>query len=206
MIEALKQWFSPKHWHGLGELDAYAAFSTGLLTGIVTLISVLVAAWLTYRYAKKQSRLTHNVQIDVDQLRRKIEALEKIWTLLAYTSDRESDHTIFFWREKEGNPDKKNYYMHIGRLRELLRVRIGEVFFKESAGLFLPNNVRDLLFAYANKLMGLHLRYESLELTAETSVQRLKSERLYTELNQINIDLREATKAALKEAYEQLRM
>lgn len=202
----MDKWFSISHWEKLGELDAFAAISVGLVTAAITLVSVIFAAWLAYRYTRRQNRLAHNVQINADLLKRKIDALEKVWTLLAYMSDRESDYAIFFWRLKKDNPDKKDYFMHIGRLRELLRVKIGEVYFMQHAGLFLPHEVRDLLFAYANKLMGLYLPYESRVITLENCIEPLKSERLYLELNDINTSLREAIKEELSKSYEQLKV
>ena len=86
------------------------------------------------------------------------------------TQGGESDYTIFRWREKEGNKDKKDYYFHQGKLREFMRLRVSEMYHHEHVGLFLPDEIKDLLYKYTDELMGFYLLSEGEEITPENEL------------------------------------
>ncbi len=71
-----------------------------------------IAAYLTYRYTKKQSEAMRKTQLDVDRLRREIDALENLWALLAYMSFAESRYAIVRWRKN--TQGKNEYFFHWG--------------------------------------------------------------------------------------------
>ncbi len=64
--------------------EATASIIGNGLNALAVFGSVCVAAWLTYRYNCRHSKRAHNTEIKVTRLQRDIDALEKIWELLAY--------------------------------------------------------------------------------------------------------------------------
>lgn len=202
----MDKWLTLKYWQSLGDISAFTTVGVGVLTAVATILSVAIAALLTYFFTRRHSRNSHNVQINVDLLKRRIDALEKLWKLLAYTSDWESDYTIFRWREKEGNKEKKDYYFHQGKLREFMRLRVSEMYHHEHVGLFLPDDIKDLLYKYTDELMGFYLLGEGEEITPENELVKIKNVYLYKKFEALDNDIRSAIKQELKNTYQELKV
>jgi hypothetical protein len=141
----------------LWQPETLAAVLGGLLGLIGTVLSVGIAAYLTYRYARKHSASQHNTEIRVEQLRRQIDALETIWELLAYMTDRESGCAIVRWRK--GRDGSKTFYFDFENLKVFLLSKVSETFYTRHAGLHIPSAISAQLFEYHSILMGLYLRY-----------------------------------------------
>lgn len=153
-------------WLDLGFLkdinhpEAWATIVDGILAALGTVLSVAIAAYLTYRYTRKHSDATHNTAIRVDRLRRDIDALESLWELLVYMSLGESEQAIVRWREDRQQGVNKHYFVHYGNLQQFVLKHVSEVFYQRHAGLHLPAHIRDQLFEYKGSLMGLYFRYK----------------------------------------------
>lgn len=153
-------WLSLPYWEKVGHPEGWATLAGGLLAALGTVVSVGIAAYLTYRYTRLHSKAAHNTEVRMDRLRREISALEQIWELLAYMSFRESKQAILLWREDKASGEPKQYFVNFENLKVFLLERISEVVYQRHAGLHLPHSIRDRLFDYAGSLMGLYLRYK----------------------------------------------
>ncbi len=145
------------HCIDLSQPQVTAALLGGVLALAATVISVSIAAYLAYRYARKHGDFRHNTEIRVERLRREIDALESLWELLAYMTDRESGCAIVRWRKsQDGN---KIYYFNFENLKAFLLTKVSEIFYSRHAGLHIPTDIGSRLFEYHSILMGLYLRY-----------------------------------------------
>jgi len=151
-------WLTPSYWISTGNPDAWATVLNGVSIAVATILSVAIAAYLTYRFAKRSNKAGHETTIKVDRLKREIEALEKVWELLSYMSFRESDQAIIIWRQ-EKNEKSKQYYFVFSNVKAFLFTEISRVFYHEHAGLHIPDGIREELFKYCSKLMSLYMRH-----------------------------------------------
>jgi len=193
------EWVTPDYWQKIGHPEAWASIVGGGLTALVTLLSVLIASILTYRFTLRHSRVVHGTAVRADRLRREIDALEQIWSLLAYMSMQESEKTIVRWREDRQK--NRTYFVHFGNLKHFLLHEMSRAFYHEHAGLFMPKEIRDRIFDYGGSLMGLYLRYEDDgEVTGESLIE-LENRRLIEKLENAYGELNRDLKKELEERY-----
>ena len=105
---------------------------------------------LVHANAIEQSRVNHNIMVNTDRLRREIAALEAVWELLEYMTQRKNDKAIIRWwteRDEEGKKTK-TYFFHHQNLEAFMFRKISGVFYQQHAGLFISNKVRDLVNSY----------------------------------------------------------
>lgn len=138
-------WFTPAYWDAMGHPQAWASIIGRLVAALATVLGVLIAAYLTYRYALKKERITHNTEVHVDRLKREIAALESAWTLLAYMSQRKNQHAIVHWEMQRGEGGKKDkrYFYHFENLERYCLTAHSDVVYAQHAGLFISKDIRD---------------------------------------------------------------
>jgi hypothetical protein len=195
-------WMKPAYWISLNHPEGWSTLMGCLFTALGTLLSVAAAAYLTYRYTKKHSEAAHDTQIRVDRLRRNIDALEKIWELLAYMSFVESDYAIVRWRLNAGGD--KEHFFHWGNLKRFIGKEVSDAFYCHHAGLFMPAKIRDQLFHYRSLLIGLSIRYENDGSISEDSWIKLENQALIKQLAKAFDDLNEELKNELNLCYQLL--
>ena len=191
-----------EYWNGMQHPEAWAALVGGGLMALCTLLSVAVAAWLTYKFSLKNNRRAHDAAIKADRLRREIDALEKMWGLLACMSMSESGLAIFRWREDKEK--RKAYFFHHGRLCHFVLFDISEVFYRHCGGLYMPVFLRDLFFEYKSQLMGLYIRYEKKRNLDNDSWIEIKNKHLIKRLQAIYNDLNNGLRDELDHRYNAL--
>jgi hypothetical protein len=185
-------------WDWLSSMDP--ALAAGWITGLCTVLAVVIAAGLAYRAARDHNRRAHDTAIHVERLRREIDALERIWRLLAFMSENENEQTILVWREDRQK--QKTFFVHLDRLRRFVFGELPAAFYTDHAGLHLPSEIKEQLFAYRGRLIGLHFRYrdtgddvEPIELKKPEFIAALRNA-----YHQLNASLR----AALDERYRRM--
>lgn len=176
---------------------------TDLTVGVLGFCGVVVAAVLAYHFATKQSRQVHNTAIRTDRLRREIAALEAVWTLLAYMSDKKSDKAILHWTKDNKAGGATQYFYHYANLERFLLQELSAVFYQQHAGLFISEQVRDLLYAYRAVVAGFYFSHPN---TAQASAEGLtlinkpeqveKLKALYADLNrQLRMEIEQRYRA-----------
>lgn len=186
----------------LGKPEVLSALLSGLVGALGTIISVGIAAYLTYRYTRRHSAIQHNTGIQVEQLRREIDALEKVWALLAYMTERESGTAILRWRQPRGGD--KTWYVQFENLKAFLLTRLSETFYTGHAGLHLPQAVGNQLFEYHAILMGLYLRYADTDWNGAEPLIVLENPELIDKLRSAYHTLNATLRDELAERYRLL--
>lgn len=131
-------------------------------------------------------------------MRREIDALERIWGLLAYMTYGENADAIVRWREDRQK--NRTYYLQLASLRRFILAAMPDAFYRNHAGLHLPTTIRDELFDYVGSVMGLYLRYEDTDPETAEPIALTKPaliDKLRGHYNSLNASLR----AALQERY-----
>ncbi len=195
-------WLTLDYWTKINHPEVWDVIVGSLLTGFFTLISAAVAAFFAYRFALRHSRILHNTAIKTDRLRREIDALEKIWGLLAYIAPNENEKNIIRWRKY---PDKeKVYFFHYGNLSRYLQTEISQVIYGECGGLYMPAKIKDPFFKIKSSLMGIYIRYEDDKNINEDSLLPIENPELIKLLTTSYQDLNEMIKAELEQRYNHL--
>ena len=189
-------------WLSTADSTIAAGWISGVLTAIATVTAVMVAAWFAYRHAREHSQRAHMAAIRVDRLHREVDALERIWGLLAYMTFGENDSAIVHWRE-DRQEKHTTYYVNMTNLRRFILTEMPAAFYTQHAGLHLPKDIRDQLFDYAGSLMGLHLKYEKVD-PANAEPIALKNQQLIDKLRNAFDSLNASLKAAVEQRYLQM--
>jgi hypothetical protein len=190
-------------WPLLSTVDPtiWASIIGGALTSVATVAAVVVAAVLAYRHARDHSKRQHSTSINVDRLRREIDALERVWSLLAFVTFAENDVAVV--RYREDRQKNRTYYVNLANLRRFILTEVRTTFYTGHAGLHLPNAIRDELFEYQGSLMGLYLRYETAN-EADTPLIELENANLIKKLRDHDHTLNAALKAELEKRYREM--
>ncbi len=199
-------WIQLEYWESINHPEAWLKLVSGGVLSLVTLLSVMVATYLTYKYAVKHSKNNHNTQIEIDHLHRNIEALEKVWALLAYMSFKESDKGIVKCRKECVREGKKtqHYFYHFNNLERFLLKEIQEVFYTQHAGLFLPKPISQQVFTYRSLLEKLYFTHEKNEEDPDGTLFKIENPDLVKKLREAFERLKEDIKSELELCYQQL--
>lgn len=192
--------FGVSYWND--GLDAGQWIS--ILGSVVTLVGVGVAAYLSHQYAVRQGTLTHNTAIRTDRLRREIAALEDIWALLAYMSDKKSDKAIIHWQKDRKAGGETVYFFHFNNLEQFCLREVSEVFYQHHAGLFIAPAIRDLLYDYRTVAMGFYFAHKDDAAIPDNGLIKINKPEQAEKLKKIYDDLNRALRAELDERYKAL--
>ena len=110
--------FGASYWNDGLDASQWVALGGSVLSALVTVVAVGIAAYLAHNYAVRQGKLTHNTTIRADRLRREIKALEDVWGLLAYMSDKKSDKAIIHWQKDRSTDGETLYFFHFKNLEQ----------------------------------------------------------------------------------------
>jgi len=202
MCTAWYHWFLPGYWQQIGKPEVWLTSFSTWLGMFVTLFSVAIAAWLTYRYTRRNAILSHNTQVRVERLRHRIAALEAVWSLLAYMSQRRSDKAIIRWQQNKKEAEGKRYYYYFPSLETFYLHAVSEVFYDQHAGLHLPADIRDLVFRYVHAVAPLY--YAHLRQGGQDDVGIVKNPVIAEKLHELYRQLNERLKRELDATYQAL--
>lgn len=191
-------------WLGSLSVDNWLGLLGSVLSALVALAGIWIAATLAHDYAVRQARLTHNTTIRSDRLKREITALERVWALLAYMSDKKSAKAIIHWRKDSQSGGGKEYCFHFGNLEQFCLREVNEVFYAQHAGLFISAEVRDLLYGYRAVAMGFYFAHKDDASIPEDQLIRIEKPEQAEKLKAIYDDLNSALRTELDERYAAL--
>lgn len=179
---------------------------TDLTVGILGFLGLLVAAWLAYRFATLQARQVHNTSIRTDRLRREISALEAVWALMAYMSEKKSAKAIIHWQKNNREGGETQYFYHYANLERFMLHELGEVFYAQHAGLFISNQVRDLLYAYRAVAAGFYFSRPAATTPRADGLTAIQQPEQVEKLKQIYADLNRLLREELEQRYRSLEL
>lgn len=207
------------YWQTLNHPEAWSNIMIALATlgiALTTLFGVIIAAWITNRFSKNQAKRRLETQSKIDRLKREIDALEKIWSIMQYITLFESKHAILRWRdpkkdksiknaaEKNEKSEKRKYFIQFQNLQDFLLIASMDAYYAQHAGLHLPNHIRDLLFEYQGSLMGFYFANKDKEDLPEDNLIEVKNKYLSDKLKQLSTKLNNGLKTAMEERYQQM--
>ena len=112
---------------------------------------------------------------------KKMDALMKVWSLLAYITDTENPLSAVVW---EKNGQEKSYYFVPCNGIEYID-KLAEIFYGSGSGLLLSDEVKDLLYEYRGIVYGFLLKEkdksEKVQITNEKMTARMQQ--IYKDLN-----------------------
>ncbi len=165
-----------------------------------------MGALLTYKFALRQSQIQHNKAIRTDLLRREINALEAVWTLLAYLSDKKSAKAIIHWK-RNSQAGTTQYFYHFANLEYFMLHALSEVFYQQHAGLFISDQLRDLLYAYRSVVAGFYFpHHKTADSEAEPELTLIKKPEQVEKLKSIYTALNACLREELKQCYQRLQV
>ena len=153
--------------------------ATALFSTIGSLIPIVIAACLTYRFAIKKLRKESIENIENIE-RAKYEAILKahqsIYKLLRFTTDTENDDCILVWEQPKGGGEKV-YYFRQANIRQFFKELTEEIYNKGN-GIYLSKKVMPLIFEYRSIVYGLLLiakskADEKIEIKNQKLVKRM---------------------------------
>lgn len=141
---------------------------------LVPLFIAFIAAFLAYKYSTKQLKKSHELTlkqmqsqhelilkqfkdetpliIEREKYNKVLDSLQECWKLLVFMTDTENDKAIITWVQA---PDKsKIYYGSISNAKAFLE-DLPKFFYTKGSGLYIPSDIKALLFEYRGILYGL---------------------------------------------------
>lgn len=191
-------WTSLDYWQSIGHPEAWVGILTAAATfaiALATVLAVIVAAFMSYRYAKKQSIAQQNELIRQDKLKRKIKALEDVWGLLAYMSQQRSKYAVILWEKDKKKGGEKKYLFHFENFERLFMQKVSDIFYQQHAGLHLPEAIREQVFGYLHAAAFLYFPLKNQKSEREDGLFEIEkpeiAENLKTIYDQLNNDLKQ---------------
>ncbi|ATV39014.1 hypothetical protein CUB95_10300 [Prevotella intermedia] len=120
--------------------------ATALFSTISSLIPIVIAAYLTYRYAIKKLREESFENIERAKYEAILKAHQSIYKLLRFITDTENDDCILVWEQPKGGGEK-TYYFKQANIRKFIKELTEEIYNKGN-GIYLSKEVMSLIFKY----------------------------------------------------------
>ena len=120
--------------------------ATALFSTISSLIPIVIAAYLTYRYAIKKLRKESFENIERAKYEAILKAHQSIYKLLRFITDTENDDCIMVWEQPKGGGEK-TYYFRQANIRKFIKELTEEIYNKGN-GIYLSKEVMSLIFKY----------------------------------------------------------
>ena len=149
---------------------------TAFISTLGCLVPIVIAAYLTYRYAIKKLRKESFENIERAKYEAILKAHQSIYKLLKFTTDTENDDCILVWEQPKGGGEK-TYYFRQANIRKFIKELTEEIYNKGN-GIFLSKKVMPLIFEYRSLVYGLLLTAkdkpdETIEIKNEKLAKRM---------------------------------
>jgi hypothetical protein len=151
--------------------DIWLAIATVAAVIITGGFSFFVTRWQVrkeskntlYQMEKQYETVLRQLRAETDVLKyrklneQKLEALQRCWGLLRYTTNAENDKSILTYKEiqhKENHQtvvDRRDYFFNRELIGEFVN-RLYAFYYKEGWGMYLSDDLKDLLFKYEYKI------------------------------------------------------
>ena len=150
--------------------------ATALFSTIGSLIPIVIAACLTYRFAIKKLRKESFENIERAKYEAILKAHQSIYKLLRFTTDTENDDCILVWEQPNGGGEKV-YYFRQANICQFFKELTEEIYNKGN-GIYLSKKVMPLIFEYRSIVYGLLLNTknmpdEKIEIKNQKLVKRM---------------------------------
>ena len=129
--------------------------TTAFISTLGSLVPIIFAAYLTYRYAIKKLRKESFENIERAKYEAILKAHQSIYKLLRFTTDTENDDCILVWEQPKGGVEKV-YYFRQANIRQFFKELTEEIYNKGN-GIYLSKKVMPLIFEYRSIVYGLLL-------------------------------------------------
>ena len=164
--------------------------ATALFSTLSSLVPIVIAACLTYRYAIKKLRKESLENIERAKYEAILKAHQSIYKLLRFITDTENDDCILVWEQPKGGGEK-TYYFRQANIRKFIKELTEEIYNKGN-GIFLSKEVMSLIFEYRSLVYGLLLT-EKDNPKDKIIIKNLKLAKRMIEIHQnLSIKIREA--------------
>jgi hypothetical protein len=171
-------------------LVAIATVAAVVITGLFTLWQIRKQHWDSIRQMREETIVLKHRKYN-DQT---LEALQRCWGLLIYTTDNENEKAIITYT---GKTEEKKYYFHLSNINDFTN-DLRRFFYGEGWGLYLSKEIKEQLFGYERIIWGLKL---SGERTSD-DVQQIKNTKVAEKLFAMHHQLIIAIKQELKKMYD----
>ncbi|TAJ12700.1 hypothetical protein DMA11_11920 [Marinilabiliaceae bacterium JC017] len=162
---------------------------------LISAVGIFIVAWLGYRWSfkswQKQQEENRRLQREEMQSQSRTNALLATWSLMAYLTHEENDRTIFVHRTDEAGNRKLCFRRQ--QAKEFCNQLCG-IHYHQGHGVFMSNEVRDLLFGMKRNLHKLL----DAERNNPNDTIPLKNGRKLKEKNQVFDELSRLLKAKVK--------
>ena len=129
--------------------------TTAFISTLGSLVPIIFAAYLTYRFAIKKLRKESIENIERAKYEAILKAHQSIYKLLRFTTDTENDDCILVWEQPKGGGEKV-YYFRQANICKFFKELTKEIYNKGN-GIFLSKKVMQLIFEYRSIVYGLLL-------------------------------------------------
>jgi hypothetical protein len=176
-----------------------------MLPAIVAILSVFISGIFAMRQIQKQYQntikqmreetvvLKHRKRHD-----RTLEALQRCWGLLVYTTDNENEQAIITYTvDKTEGKNVKTYYFHKSNINDFI-ANLRRFFYTDGWGLYLSKELKELLFSYERIIWGLKLPGE----TSPDDTQQIRNAKVAEKLFEIHRQLINVIKQDMKKIYD----
>ena len=120
--------------------------ATALFSTLSSLVPIVIAAYLTYRYAIKKLHKESFESIECAKYEAILKAHQSIYKLLRFITDTENDDCILVWEQPKGGGEK-TYYFRQANIRKFIKELTEEIYNKGN-GIYLSKEVMSLIFKY----------------------------------------------------------
>ena len=164
--------------------------ATALFSTLSSLVPIVIAAYLTYRYAIKKLHQESFESIECAKYEAILKAHQSIYKLLRFITDTENDDCILVWEQPKGGGENV-YYFRQANIRKFIKELTEEIYNKGN-GIFLSKEVMSLIFEYRSLVYGLLLT-EKDNPKDKIIIKNLKLAKRMIEIHQnLSIKIREA--------------
>ena len=164
--------------------------ATALFSTLSSLVPIVIAAYLTYRYAIKKLHKESFESIECAKYEAILKAHQSIYKLLRFITDTENDDCILVWEPPKGGGENV-YYFRQANIRKFIKELTEEIYNKGN-GIFLSKEVMSLIFEYRSLVYGLLLT-EKDNPKDKIIIKNLKLAKRMIEIHQnLSIKIREA--------------
>ena len=164
--------------------------ATALFSTLSSLVPIVIAAYLTYRYTIKKLHKESFESIECAKYEAILKAHQSIYKLLRFITDTENDDCILVWEQPKGGGENV-YYFRQANIRKFIKELTEEIYNKGN-GIFLSKEVMSLIFEYRSLVYGLLLT-EKDNPKDKIIIKNLKLAKRMIEIHQnLSIKIREA--------------
>ena len=161
-----------------------------LIPSLISSATIIIAAYLTYRYAIKKLHKESFESIECAKYEAILKAHQSIYKLLRFITDTENDDCILVWEQPKGGGENI-YYFRQANIRKFIKELTEEIYNKGN-GIFLSKEVMSLIFEYRSLVYGLLLT-EKDNPKDKIIIKNLKLAKRMIEIHQnLSIKIREA--------------